>query len=111
MTISQSKPGKYTNKVIRFLGIAFILGCVLMVFLYNQNTGNRQKVSQLSKEVELLRSTNTQLKNDLHGFIDGRMLTMQVERLGYIKESSPTYVTLFADGSVRDDGRVSLLRP
>lgn len=110
MTISHSKPGAYTNKIIRLLGVAFILGCALLVFLYNQNTKSRQEVSRLTKEVEVLKTTNTQLKNDLHGFIDTRMLTMQVERLGYIKESSPTYVTLFADGSVRDDGRVSLLR-
>jgi cell division protein FtsB len=111
MTISHSKPNFYVNKIIRLLSIAFVLGCALMVFLYNQNTKSRQEVSKLTKEVDALRSDNTQLKNDLHGFIDSRMLTAQVERLGYIKESMPTYITLLADGSVREDGRVSLLRP
>jgi hypothetical protein len=38
------------------------------------------------------------------------LLTMQAERLGYIKDSNPTYLTFLADGSVREGSKVSLLQ-
>lgn len=98
-------------RVIKTLALLVGAGCLVLVMCYDQGTSARREVSVLTKQVEALKTTNTALKNQLYGLIDTRTVTMQVERLGYIKDSNPAYVTLFADGSVREDGRVSLLKP
>lgn len=85
--------------------------CLASIFLYNRMVDGRQRASQYVKSVDTLKVENTKLKNDLYTLIDSRSLTIAVERLGYIKDSNPGYLTFLADGSVRDDQRVTFFKP
>jgi hypothetical protein len=109
MTISHAQPERYAVKTIKLMLIVIFVLCVGSVLGYNQMIEARAAKTQVTKRIEALTSENATLKNDLYTVIDSRSLTMQAERLGYIKDSNPTYLQFLADGSVREGSKVSLL--
>lgn len=108
MTISHKQPSSYINRSIKILLAVFPVCCLAIIMFYSQNGSLRAELAEIRKEVDTLSALNTELKNSLQGLVDNRALTIQVERLGYIKQTRPTYITLFADGSVREAATVSL---
>lgn len=108
MTISHSSPIRYFSSAIKYLVIAIIMCALALIFLYNRMVTARAVVKETSKKLELLTTENAKLKNELFTLIDTRALTMNVQRLGYIKDSNPTYLTFLADGSVREGTKVSV---
>ncbi len=109
MTISHSNPTRYATGAIRILLGVIVISCLSSIFLYNRMVQARRADNQITKVVDQLKVENAKLKNDLYTMIDGRSLTMHAERLGYIKDSNPAYITFLADGSVREGATVSLL--
>ncbi len=109
MTISQAQPERYASRAIKILLGVIVVSVVASIFLYNRMVVARRGSDQLVKTVDQLNVANAKLKNDLYTMIDSRSLITQAERLGYIKESNPHYISFLADGSVREGTKVSLL--
>lgn len=109
MTITYSQPHRYAGTVIKACLVLLVLVAAATVFGYNQMIKVRAAYTQATKRLDAVTIENAKLKNDLYAVIDNRSLTMEVERLGYIKESNPAYLQFLADGSVREGGKISLL--
>lgn len=67
---------------------------VANIFLYNQSVGAREKASVVKETVKELRVANAQLKNELYVTTDSAALVAAADRLGLVKESKPTYLSI-----------------
>jgi hypothetical protein len=104
MTITAPNRNRQLNYAIRWFFVG-IIGCaVLSVGLYNTMVTVRRTVNEKMKLVETLKVENTQLKNTFYTILDTRTLTKAAERLGYVRDVNPSYITFLADGTTRQDG-------
>ena len=90
-----------------FVGIAGL--SMLIAVLYNQTVSLRRAISQETKLVDDLKLENAKLKNSFYAVLDTRTLVAAAERLGYVRDNNPSYLTFRADGTAaQNDSSVSI---
>ncbi len=104
MTISAPNHNRQLDYAIRWLFIGIIVCAVMSIGLYNKMVTIRRVVTEKTKQIETLKVENTQLKNTFYTILDTRTLTKAAERLGYVRDVNPSYITFLADGSARQEG-------
>ncbi len=103
MTISAPNRNHQLNCAIRWLLVGLVFFAVIIMNFYNNMVIVRRTVAEKSKNLEILKVENTKLKNDFYTLLDTRTLTKAAERLGYVRDGNPSYLTILADGTVRQD--------
>ncbi len=94
MTIVQPNRSRQITLVIKLL-LGGIAGMgVASMLLYNSLVNVRSQVLAQEKIVQELRVENADIKNEYFAQIDSRVLIEVAERLGYIKNLAPKYLTL-----------------
>jgi len=111
MTITATSNNRRLNCAIRWLLVGIVGFTIVGVNLYNNMIEVRRAVAERTKSIELLKSENTKLKNNYYTLLDTRTLTKAAERLGYVRDSNPSYLNFLADGSARQDSATVSLRP
>ena len=97
---------------MRWCLVGFIGLCMVCVVLYNQTVELKHGISQESKLVDNLKIQNAQLKNSFYAVLDTHTLVAAAERLGYVRDNNPSYLTFRADGTAAQDSGSSVsLKP
>ena len=109
MTITAPNRNRQLNYLMRWFFVGIVVLCTMSIGLYNKTVALRRAVSVVSKTIDDLKLENAQLKNAYYAVLDTHTLISTAERLGYVKDSNPGYLTFRTDGTAaQDDSSVSL---
>lgn len=110
MTISSPNHDRQLSYVMRWLFVGIIAAAVVSIGIYNKTVALRRAVAAGTQRVEQLKLKNAELKNTYFSSLDNRTLVSVVERLGYVRDNTPLYLTFRADGTAVQDGPAVSLR-
>lgn len=110
MTIVATNHNRHLTYAIRWLLVGIALMAMVSVGVYNSTVALRRSVAQKAKAIESLKMEQAELKNTFYGALETKSLVAAAERLGYVRDGSPSYLTLAADGTARQDATATSLR-
>lgn len=103
MTIAAPNRDRQMTFAMRWLLVGIIVFGFVAVGLNNKTVTLRRLVSAKEKIVDELKLQNAQLKNSFYAVLDTRTLVSAAERLGYVKDGTPSYLTFRSDGTAEQD--------
>ena len=110
MTIAATNHNRRLTYVVRWLLAGITLMAILSVGVYNSTVALRRGADQKAKTIESLKTEQAELKNTFYGALETKSLVAAAERLGYVRDGNPSYLTLAADGTARQDATATSLR-
>lgn len=99
MTIAQPNRDRQATCIMRMIIAGIILTGLVSVYAYNETVLLRRHVIQTVNATEQLKVRNAGLKNELYALLDSKQLISVASRLGLVKESKPTYLSLSITGA------------
>jgi hypothetical protein len=111
MTIATPNRDRQLACIMNWLFVGIVIASVVCVGFYNSTVEMRRAVSRKAKAVEVLKLEGAELKNSFYAVLDTPTLVAAAERLGYVKDNTPSYVSFAADGSATFGGSSVSLRP
>lgn len=108
MTITAPNTNRQLNYLMRWLVVGIAILAIFGISAHGTMVKLRRAVSEKTKQLEELRLANAQLKNEYYTALDTRTLLAAGERLGYLRDNNPTYLTFRADGTPANGPSVSL---
>jgi hypothetical protein len=111
MTVRSTNRDQQLTYVMRWLlaGV-FILG-ILTITVYNETATLKRLTARQDKAVAELKLQNAELKNSFYAVLDTRTLVTAAERLGFVRDNTPSYLTFRSDGTVTQDTSSVSLKP
>lgn len=112
MTIAPPNHDRRMNCAMRWLLVGIIVFGFIAAGFNSEMVTLRRVVSAKAKVVDELKLQNAQLKNSFYAVLDTRTLVSAAERLGYVKDGTPSYLTFRSDGTAEQDAPSSVsLKP
>src|SRR5574343_436601 len=103
MTVQSKNSDQQLTYVMRWLLVGlFVLG-TLTIVVYNQTASLKRLTVRQERAVEELKLKNADLKNSYYAVLDTRSLVTTGERLGLVRDNTPSYLTFRSDGTVTQD--------
>jgi hypothetical protein len=110
MTITAPNRERQLTYAMRWLLFGIVVLVVISVSFYNKTVTLRRFVAAQEKAVDTLKLQNAQLKNSFYSVLDTKTLVAAGERLGYVRDNNPSYLTFRADGTAVENGPSVSLR-
>ena len=104
MTIAAPNRNRQLAYTMRWLMVGIVSLCIVSIGLYNRTNELKRGISEKAKIVEVSKLKNAELKNAFYAAIDTKALVSAGQRLGYVRDNNPSYLTLYADGTAPQDG-------
>jgi hypothetical protein len=111
MTIATPNRDRQLACMMNWLFVGIIIASVICIGFYNSTVEMRRSVSRKGKVVEALKLEGAELKNSFYAVLDTPTLVAAAERLGYVKDGAPLYVSFAADGTATRSSASVSLRP
>ncbi len=103
MTIATPNRDRQLTYAMRWLFVGVVVFGSIVVVLNNKTVTLHRLVAQKEKIVDQLKLQNAQLKNSFYAVLDTRTLVATAEKMGYVKDSAPAYLTFRSDGTAEQD--------
>ncbi len=95
MTIIEPNKNSFRSKLPIYSLVGLVLfEAVLSVLFYNQNVQLNHATKENQKNIEIVRSENADLKNQLYLALDLENSDLLAAKLGLVKESKPEYLAI-----------------
>ncbi len=94
MTIAQPNRDRQAACVLRLIVAGIIAVALVSVYAYNNTVLLRRHVVETTGAFEKLKVQNANLKNEVYGLLDSKQLVSVASRLGLVKETKPSYLSL-----------------
>ncbi len=95
MTIIEPNKNSFKSKAPTYLIVGLVLlEAALSVLFYNQNVQFNHALKDNQKKIEMVRSENADLKNQLYLALDLENSDILAAKFGLVKERKPDYLAI-----------------